>query len=387
MRQLVPILTVWLLLSPFCVAGEVNHEVAERESLTRPKILVPLLYGSKYAPVLGTLVGNTLYYSNVRARGRCVGEGLIALDIRDGERKEIELPVKLPCVVSLHTDSAALYVYGGENEKALNLFRLVEGALQPALEGAAPWSAGMLWRRMQIEEKTQVPWFTQQAIPISLSVLSPEQVSVTMALPADRSARLTFSITPSPDKKKPLIGVAPIEVPKGFQPLNNVSHDSHGRYYMTAKTDQNAIRVLVWTDPSKAPVAIGGDYPFEGDEWLEADVEGKDSVLLRDPIISTARYGVLIHDRTEFANELNSILYYGPAEAKLHRVQISTNLLEGVEGVSLCRGGLLITQKKDRMIFWAGTTSPFDTRMFPPRNTRLQIIRNSTAQKTDEKGK
>lgn len=369
---------LWGLMLVICTVlwadGESPADL-ERESLTKPSVIVALLAASDFSPVLGTLVGNRLYYASESTKAPCSGKDLYSIDLAAPSQLEVKV-AQMECVEDLHTDGTRLYATVHLNKKR-EILQWTEKGWLSLFQGDARWNAAFHWRRHQAQTATGLPWFSENPDLRYFSVSEFSPVSLVFSL-ASVKRSMFFQYTESGSQRRG--NSRALQFAFDVNPGNAVGFgaDREGRFYLplSAKGGDPSYRVMVASldNPAEA-FLIGGDTPYSGDTiWDQLPVKGEDAWYLRSARVVSAKHGVLIHGTTEYQNEWNAIAYYRAGDSHFRRVRLSPEIVDGVVGVSLARGGMVISRPARKQILYVGKQSVFDPKRFLPRDLHLRVI-------------
>ena len=338
------------------------------ETFVRPRVAVPLLYASAVKPVLGVLVGSSLYYADAFAKGTCLGRDIYKMDLGDPNREEKKL-FSVSCIESLQHDGKHVFVVAKNAASDTNrsLYQIEGADLKPALSTISKWGSALAWRRHQLQQATGQPWFDEDP-QLALFGVSPASI---------------FSIAYSgPGKKEDLLvlrnsQVRPVHL--GVELTDSVPStigtDAQGTLFIAVRSkDEESTALLVVPATGKAYWAGGQTNWTDAEPWQTLAGTGQSGWRMRTATPYGAKAGAILHDRTEYQNEWNSLAFYSTESKVFHRFQIPQEFVDGIEGVSLHGEGVLLSNPAQGQIVWFGQKSSFNPKQYPPRDIHLVPI-------------
>lgn len=351
---------------------------SEVDLLSHPRIAVALLYGSSVEPVLAVLVERKLYYADAFPRGSCIGRDLYVLNLEDRSRKEIKV-AEVPCIESIQEDGKRPYLVarqdGGKGIR--EVLQLTDEGLVPALGASSEWNSAFSWRRHQMQSKTGVPWFDSQPLIQYFAVSRSSTSSMVFSNPQQKGDILVMRHSRG-SAKRSSSQAQTIHMTFDAAALSAVAaaSDGAGTVYIPVRDASNEQLSRILAIPAKEEMYwLGGKSPWtESTPWEKLDATGDNAWMMRSVRVASMPDGLIIHDRTEYQNEWNSLALFSPATKKMTRIAIPQELVDGIEGISLAEGGLLISNPLRGQVFWFGQKSPFSASIFPPRDLDLRIL-------------
>lgn len=368
------ILAVVGVISPLQAQTAVTESLGM--ALTAPQIAVPLLFGSSIQPVMGTLVGRTLFYSAAYTKGTCIGRGLYAFNLGAGKRQEQQVS-DVACVESVQTDGERLLALVRRELKGKReLLQWDQGEMKSAMEGQSRWSAALNWRRHQMQQTTGVPWLKNDPEIRLFSLALPGTISLVFSQPS--GAELMLFQYQAAGKKTGTSSVRKIELSAQSLEATSFATDDKQQLYIPiqGETADHPDRIaLLPMAGGQQPQMLGGESPYtEAAVWNHLPAQGEGAWMMRSARVAAVGKGVLVHARTEYQNEWNALAYYDPDSNSFSRVDLPQELVDGVEGVSVAEAGLLLSYPQSRQIVWFGKKSPFAPSFFPPRDLQLRVL-------------
>lgn len=370
----------------------------ERQILTLPEYAVPLLYGTDKAPVLGTILDGYLYYGGAYLKGNCTGRGLYRFALMPDQRSEpaeetVLDPETHPCISRITTDGKDLFVLvevQTEKETKAEVKVLSEGKLVALSERFPSWSAEVRWLHHREENRSLEPWFTDKTEALLFGAQSDGSVKRLLAHPKlPQKIGLSEGSFGNPGTRR-----GRFRTLAGFEALSRLNgvggftwDQDHYGYALLKSSDNSEFSQLFVMN--LATLEVNGTYGGESpdiDREPELDKAGASAFALRNAVaLLPAEHGVVIEDHTDYQNEWNALYYFPNEGAKVYRVQIPPEALEGVVGVSRYEQGYLISQPGEGRIIWYGRNNPFSPKVFPPRDIRLNALSDSEVQKLSKR--
>ncbi len=364
----------------------------ERLVLTHPKYAVPLLYGSEKSPVLATILKGYLYYSGAKLKGDCIGRGLYRFSLAPEKRGEVTEetvldPEKYDCISRITTDGNHLLLYiefrkNNETQLGIRVMSDLDAeAVLPIRDKFPAWAAEILWLAHREEDRTKEPWNSHgsSSMPDLIGFQSDGWMRrvITNEKVPDKIGLDSISISTANKARGFFRTNAQFEAASRLYWPGGLTWDTAENGYALLKPNEsNGFSQLLVLNLSKLEVKgiFGGETP-DMDLEKELDKEGDRAFALRHAVaLLPANYGVVIEDHTDYQNEWNALFYFPSDGARVYRVQIPPEALEGIAGTSLYQQGYIISQPSEGRVIWYGQNSPFPVKLFPPRDLRLNSL-------------